>query len=308
MSQTSTTAEIGAPYAENGVGTKRQRRLLAVHSYGLTHRGKVRPSNEDQFLIAVLARALQVQQTSLGAPGIQYGADRGYLFAVADGMGGHAGGERASALVLESLKSFVLETLCRFLERDGSGDVDALAEFRKAIVQADERVCGEAGEHPELYGMGTTVTMAYSFRDELYVAHVGDSRCYLLRDGVLGQLTADQTMAQELVRAGLLGPDEAARHPWRHVITNAVGGSERGVQAEVHKARVQPGDCLLLCSDGLTEMLSDEDVAAVLEAEPDPRRACERLVAEANARGGRDNVTVVVARFSEAPAAPPVLA
>jgi serine/threonine protein phosphatase PrpC len=181
----------------------------------------------------------------------------------------------------------------------GGREQEALAEFRKALGRADERVCAEAREHPELYGMGTTLTTAYAFRDELYVVHVGDSRCYLLRDGTLRQVTSDHTMAQEMLRAGLLGVAEAARHQWRHVITNAVGGSEPGVRPEVHKLDLRPGDCLLLCSDGLSEMVPDAEIAAVLRQEADPRRACERLVAEANARGGRDNITAVVARFEE---------
>lgn len=303
MSQTLTPVERNAFFP--GEPTRDEVRMApgpVVHSHGMTHPGKVRPTNEDQFLIAVLGRALQVQQTSLGHPKTRYSRDRAYVFAVADGMGGHAGGERASALAIYSLEDFMLDALGRVLDCDGKEREEVLAQFRRVLGLTDERVCAEGRDHPELYGMGTTLTLAYSCAEALYVVHVGDSRCYLWREGRLLQITRDHTMAQELFRAGLVDAATAARHQWRHVITNAVGGREPGVQPEVHKAQVQPGDCLLLCSDGLTEMVPDEELAAVLQAEPDPRQACERLIERANAHGGRDNITVIVARYSENPA------
>ena len=299
MSQTPTATELKSVYAGKQTGRGcRTGPHLAVRSHGLTHPGRVRPTNEDHFLIAVLGRALQVQQTSLGHPKTRYSRDRADLFAVADGMGGHAGGERASALAIHYLEGFILDTISRMLEKEGSAEEEVLAEFREALGRADERVCAEGRAHPELYGMGTTLTLAYSCRDTLYVVHVGDSRCYLFRDGGLHQLTWDHTVAQELLRSGVLGAEEAASHHWRHVITNAVGGREPGVQPEVHKQQLQPGDCLLLCSDGMSDMVPDEEITAILQAEPEPRAACARLIEEANAHGGRDNVTAIVARYS----------
>jgi protein phosphatase len=265
----------------------------------MTDVGRTRSSNEDQFVIAVLAKVLQIQQSSLGQPRVQYSKARGYLFAVADGMGGHAGGQRASALTVDFIESFLLDMLRHFVARDDKEQGELLAEFREAIGQADARVWTEAHRHPELSGMGTTVTLAYSFDDELYVVHVGDSRCYLMRGGELRQVTSDHTMAQEMVRLGYIQAAAALDNQWRHVITNVVGGSEPGVQVEAHHLRLESGDCLLLCSDGLTEMLSDDAITAVLETEPDPKRACECLVAQANERGGRDNITVIVGRYEE---------
>jgi PPM family protein phosphatase len=129
----------------------------------------------------------------------------------------------------------------------------------------------------------------------LFIAHAGDSRCYVLSEGGLRQVTRDHTLAAELVRQGVVAPGSEARHPYRRVLANLLGGSEPGVRAELHRLDLHPGDVLLLCSDGLTEMVPDDRIAVVLREEPDPRRACERLVAEANRHGGNDNITAIVA-------------
>lgn len=270
---------------------------LRVRSFGLTDPGKVRTSNQDQFLIAVLTKALQIQQTSLAQSKVQYAHEQGYLFVVADGMGGHAGGEQASACAVDTLEGFVLETFKWFRHLKGGEGDKVLQEFRQAIGQADANVLAEAAQRPELRGMGTTLTMAYSLHDELFIAHAGDSRCYLLRNNVLHQLTEDHTLVHEMVRRGLLQPEEIARHPLRHVVTNVIGGHEAGVQVEVHKVHLEPGDRILLCSDGLTEMVADEEITALLQDSNDPASTCEQFVAQANERGGKDNVTVIVANY-----------
>jgi len=273
---------------------------LEVDSFGVTDPGRVRTSNEDHFLIAALAKALQVQQSSLDQPTPQYSTAQGHLFMVADGMGGHRAGERASALAIGTIEGFVLNTLRGCCQLPASGDEDVLAELQGALRRADQRIFEVTARHPEFSGMGTTVTMAYILDDELFVTHVGDSRCYLLRGGKLTQLTHDHTLVEELVRRGCLGPEQAAHHQYRHVITNAVGGHEKGIRVEARTVKLQADDVLLLCSDGLTEMVPADEVAGFLQAAPDPEAACRRLVAEANERGGRDNVTVVVARFRAA--------
>jgi len=270
---------------------------LTVRSYGLSSPGQVRPKNEDQFLIAVLSKALQVQQTSLPQPKVQYGAERGFLCIVADGMGGHAGGEHASALAIDSIESFVLGTLKWFFQLEGKEQSELLQEFQQALGQADARLFEEAHRHPEFHGMGTTLTMTYSQDHELFVVHAGDSRCYLHRDKSLYRLTRDHTMVEEMVSRGMIAPEEAAHHRFRHVITNSVGGHEPGVRVEVHKVHLEKGDRVLLCSDGLTDMLKDEEIAAILHTEAGAREVCERLVARANEQGGRDNITVIVSEF-----------
>ena len=271
---------------------------LIAWSFGLTDRGKKRPTNEDQFLIAALARALCIQQSSLREAPVHYADADGQLLVVADGMGGHAGGAEASALALSAIEDFLLHALKWLFALGASAErIDVLGELRSALRRADADVCEAASCHPELQGMGTTLTMAYTHGAELFVAHVGDSRCYLYRGGVLHQLTQDHTLVAEMVRNGVLPPERMAKHQWRHIITNVVGGPKPGIRAEVHKSSLEPGDVVLLCTDGLTEMVKDDEIAAILRAELNPRVASEHLVALANERGGVDNVTVVVSRY-----------
>jgi protein phosphatase len=278
------------------------RRRLRLVCHGATHPGQVRPVNEDQFLIAALAKALQVLQTSLPDQEVQYSGPHGHMLLVADGVGGHAGGRYASALAVSAVEDFVLDTLnwclrLRYAKGSASGAGNLLAEFRKALEQADRRLFEEARLRPDLRGMGTTMTLAFCLDSDLFLAHVGDSRAYLLRDGLLHRLTSDHTLVQELVQRGALAPEEAEGHALRHVITNVVGGSEPGVNVEVHKLGLEPGDRLLLCSDGLTEMVPDGEILRALQADDDPAEVCRKLIDLANANGGRDNVTVVVARL-----------
>jgi serine/threonine protein phosphatase PrpC len=271
---------------------------LSVQSHGMTDRGRVRPGNEDQFLVAGITRGLRVEQSSLPHEGLRWGREEGRLFVVADGMGGHSGGKEASALAVAIIQDFLLgavEWLC-----SGSDERVIAGQFQAALRRADARVCEEANRNPALHGMGTTVTVAYSAGDDLFVAHAGDSRCYLLRGGVIQQLTRDHTLVDQLVQNGVIAPDQAHTHQLRHVVTNVVGGGEPGVRAELRRVKLQPGDTMLLCTDGLTGPVSDQEIAAVLHASPDPKTCCEQLVQVANARGGADNVTVVVARFDTA--------
>jgi len=270
---------------------------LTVTAFGITDKGEVRTTNEDQFLVAELTKAMRVWQTSLPEPKVRIAEERAHLFLVADGMGGHRAGERASALAVVAIEHFTLNTFKWFF---GSNRVDAqkvLAQFQAALDQADADILAEATSHPELSGMGTTVTMAFHLGTQLCVVHVGDSRAYVLRDGQLHQLTQDHTLTADLVRNGVLQPDEVARHPLRHVITNVVGGKELGVTVEAHALEVQAGDHLLLCSDGLTEVVSNEMLAATLAAEPEPEAAAKTLLAQASAGGAPDNVTLLVVRF-----------
>src|SRR5438874_2925828 len=278
----------------------RARPCLAVRSFGLTDPGKVRKTNEDQFLIALLLKSLQVQRTSLPQPAVQHSSDRSYLFVVADGMGGHAGGEQASALAIGSVESFILETFKWFAQCKGKEQDQVLADFQSALGHANACVLAEGAARPELRGMGTTLTLAYSLNDELFVAHAGDSRCYLCRDGLLYRLTRDHTLVEEMVCRGGMTAEEAAVHHWRHVVTNAVGGDSAAVKVEVHKVHLESGDRVLLCSDGLTEMVAEAEISEILQGEAEPEQACRRLVARANEAGGKDNITVVVGHFHDA--------
>jgi PPM family protein phosphatase len=270
---------------------------FTVRSFGLTDPGRVRSSNQDHFVIVELVRTMSVLQTSMPQAKSQYSRHRGHLFLVADGMGGHQAGEVASALSVVSIEGFLLNTLKRFFNLKASEEQNVMKEFQSALLQADAKIFEEAAQHPELIGMGTTLTMAFAVNWRLYVAHAGDSRCYLFSKGELHQLTLDHTIVAEMVRLGDLSPQAASRHPYRHVITNVLGGRDPGVQVELHKVDLGPDDVLLLCSDGLTEMICDDRIAAILQKEPEPQKVCEQLVAEANEKGGKDNITVIVGRF-----------
>jgi protein phosphatase len=274
-------------------------RPLVCHSHGSTDPGRVRPANEDRFAVVDLWSALAGQS---GSDRAEEPAEAGQLLIVADGMGGHAGGQRASSLAVAVLTEYLLDALSRLPEPTGEDREVLFASLPEAVKRTDERVIAEANRCPELHGMGTTVTLACILGNEATIAHVGDSRCYLFRGGSLRQVTRDHSMAQEMLRLGMIQPHEAGTHPWRHIITNAVGAHEPGVDVEMHHLQLVPGDRLLLCSDGLTDMVPDETLATVLREEPNPARASERLVALANTQGGRDNITVVIARFDEAQA------
>lgn len=269
----------------------------AVRSFGITERGRVRTSNEDQFLIAELTKTLRISQTSLSEPLAEHSAEQGHVFLVADGMGGHAAGEKASALAVAAVEQFTLNQLKWFFKPDGPDAQRVLADFQAALRQADSRIMEAQAQHPELKGMGTTLTMAYQLNWQLCVLHVGDSRAYVYRDGDLHQLTQDHTITAQLVRMGQLNAEEAERHRLRKVITNVVGGDQAGIQVEAQTLELKPADRILLCSDGLTEMVSNDEMAAVLDALDAPELACRTLVERANDAGGRDNITVVIAAF-----------
>jgi protein phosphatase len=266
-----------------------------VRSFGLSDRGQARPSNEDRFAVVELARAMCVHQTNLPQATPRFSSHRGHALLVADGVGGHKGGEVASAVTVEAVEEFLLNTLKRFSNLQAGEAPNALAELKTALLHAEARLVGEAAKRPEWRGMGTTLTLAFAVNWMLFIAHAGDSRCYLLSEGRLHQVTRDHTLTAELVRQGTLPPGGEGRHPFRHVVTNVLGGDEPGVQVELHKLDLHPNDVVLLCSDGLTEMIPDDRIAAILREEPDPRQACERLVADANLHGGKDNITVIVA-------------
>lgn len=242
---------------------------MSVASYGMTDVGRRRDSNEDAFL----------EDDDLR------------LYAVADGMGGHAAGEVASSLAIETLAA----TLRAALSRPIGSDVDRAEQLlRSAVADANRKICESVHGRDEWRGMGTTVVAALLVGEQAVVAHVGDSRAYLLHDRSLARLTSDHSWVSEQVRLGLLSEDDAHRHPMRNIVTRALGNRD-DVDIEVGRSRIQPGDVFVLCSDGLNTMLTDDEIRDALLSHPgDARRACEALVDAANERGGEDNTTVVV--------------
>jgi serine/threonine protein phosphatase PrpC len=215
------------------------------------------------------------------------------VFAVADGLGGHQGGEVASAMAVEPLAALDGHAFA-----DAQRAAEALAE---AIREANLAILRRARSDPELWGMGTTVSAAAVAGDRvLQLAHVGDSRAYLLRAGApLRQLTTDHTVVQEAVARGLLTRQQAAVHPQRGVVTRAVGLDPQVPVDLPEPLELEAGDQVLLCTDGLTEVVGDERIAAVLASQADGDDACRALIAAANQGGGPDNVTVVLLRVAD---------
>ena len=280
---------------QRGPGTYNPLVQPQVYAAGATDRGRVREQNEDHFVVAQMTRAMVIRATSLPQPPAILGeVVRGHLFIVADGMGGHNAGEQASAIAVWTIEDFLLNTLRWFFTLQGD---NLLVEFQNALRAADERVIAESQRRPETRGMGTTLTFAYAVEDNLYVVHAGDSRLYVMRGGQLYQITTDHTLVGELLRQHAIDEQTAASHPMRNVITNTVGGDRPGVKAEVHKVKLEAHDAMLLCSDGLTEMVGVPDIAQVLATVADPAAACAQLIERANQAGGNDNITAVVARF-----------
>lgn len=225
------------------------------------------------------------------------------LFVVADGMGGHAAGEVASQVAVESINEFV--------ELTGSDDEVTWPfgfeedislhgnRLKTAIRYANRKVLDATRDKSEYEGMATTVTAVLVDGDKAVLAHVGDSRIYLLRDGQLEQLTADHSWVNEQIQSGIISADQARNHPLRNVVTRALGG-RADLQVDLQETQMRSGDVLLLCSDGLTTMVPDEDIAELMvSAGPDVKAAAHLLVDEANKRGGEDNITVLLVRFEE---------
>jgi protein phosphatase len=271
---------------------------VRVDVQGLSHPGRVRPNNEDHFLVARFGRTMETLLTNL-PPGEVPGqsSETVYGFAVADGIGGEAAGEVASRTALRTMIDLVLETPDWILCLDAQVIREVERRMERRFRQIHDTLNDLAHAEPKLFGMGTTMTVAISHGADLVVIHVGDSRAYLFRGGELMQLTRDQTLAQELADAGGIRPEEVATHPLRHRLTGAISTKLGEVRAELSSSTLADGDQLLLCTDGLTDMVPDAAVAEVLGRGDPAADACNALLDRALARGGKDNVTVVLARY-----------
>ncbi len=265
---------------------------LRVRAAAHTHIGKVRKTNEDQFFIGEVTSAIQVTEATLCPNRLYLGPAPLTLLIVADGMGGHAAGERASALAISSVEGFIL----RALGHVGTLGIQGAPDLLRASFQvADGTVIEASQASASLSGMGTTMTVALAGGSEVHIAHAGDSRAYLFRDRTLSQLTRDHTVAEALKERG--APANRAHEALRHMVTNAVGGGTPGVIPDLTRADLKVGDQLLLCTDGLTNMVDDNKMAAILAKCNDPNTASRQLIEAALAGGGEDNVTALVANF-----------
>jgi PPM family protein phosphatase len=272
---------------------------VAVDAAGLTHTGLVRTSNEDHFLISKLGRYFETVSTSLPPQDLPERADdASYSLIVADGMGGHAAGEVASRLAIREIVRLALELpdwIARIDERTSDA---AAARSQDRIEKLNAMVFAGGQDDPALRGMGCTMTVARNLGRVLQIAHVGDSRAYLLRAGQLHRLTRDHTYVQLLVDSGLMSPEEAATSRSRHVLVNVVGGSSDSVHVDVERVPLANGDRVLLCSDGLTDGVDDDAIGTLLADASTAADACQALLARALEGKARDNITVVVAIYT----------
>jgi protein phosphatase len=253
---------------------------VQIVSSGLSDVGRVRTNNEDSFRIV---EALN-------------------LFILSDGMGGEAHGEVASAMAVD-----VINKYCESEKEDSGATVldevpatlsSRTRRLKNAVAQANFQIFQAAQKNPEQRGMGATITALWLKDTLLSIAHVGDSRAYLLRSGNLQQLTNDHSLVAEQVRRGLITPQQAEESEMQSVLLRALGAHPE-VEIDVDEVAIIPRDVLLLCSDGLTRMVTEPEIAGALQAETVPSAAAERLIALANENGGIDNVTVIVVRFED---------
>ena len=249
---------------------------MELHVHGETETGRVRDHNEDSIL-------------RLGGEQSPPGVDA--LLVVADGMGGHAAGEVASKLTVEHIEQHF--TSGAF----ASATADEFEEALRTLLQNVNQVVHTAGQDTDKRGMGTTCTLVVIKDDHLYYAHVGDSRAYLLRGGELDQVTDDHSWVEEMVRAGSLSKEEARTHPNRNVITRAIG-LDVSVVVDTGVCALRDGDLIMLCSDGLNSMISDEEIHTVLE-KSSFKNVCINLITAANEAGGHDNTSIAVAYLGD---------
>jgi len=242
---------------------------MKITVFGLTDVGRRRENNQDRFLVEP-----------------DYS-----VFAVADGMGGHAAGEVASRIAIEALADTM---------RENGSNVDPLdaqraaSRLTQAVQEGNRRICESVLTRAEWRGMGTTLVAMVAAGNRAVIGHVGDSRAYRMREGRLDRLTSDHSYVGEQVRLGLLTDEEAQRHPMRNIVTRAMGNRTE-LEVELNEEIVREGDLFLLCSDGLNSMLTDEEILETLLQNPtDVEATCRALVERANAKGGEDNITVVV--------------
>ncbi len=279
--------------------------------FGLTDPGRRRTINEDQFLIADLNKSMRVHQTSLGLDHQTrlFGNSQGTLLAVADGMGGHQAGERASQLVVDSFVTYALNTLSWYFRLDAGSDEDFRDELKAALQHCQEMLQRDVENSPQRRGMGTTLTMAYIIWPRMYVVHVGDSRCYLHRGGKLKQVTRDHTVAQLYKESADCGdgrtPEEDGAARWSNTLWNAISADDSALEPEVYAANLQLGDTVLLCTDGLTKHVNPPQLTDLLSSSDAAESVCRRLIDAANQDGGSDNITAVIGRFHQ-PEAPAV--
>jgi protein phosphatase len=262
---------------------------MKIAFFGISDRGLQRANNEDHFVVADLSRKMLGVQDNRVIPQMVYHeiGSQGTLLAVADGLGGYENGEIASQIAVEHTADALFAT-------PEVGQAPA-RQLYLAVKGAHQAICQHNGGSGK-GGMSSTLTAIHVGREVMTIAQVGDSRAYVFSRGKLSLLTEDQTVVRMLLKKGMLSEEEARKHPDRHVILQALGQASN-VTPEMRSARFQDGDCILLCTDGLSSFVPHQRIEAILHAERHENVRCQRLIEAAYAAGGADNVTVLLARF-----------
>jgi serine/threonine protein phosphatase PrpC len=263
---------------------------ILVNVFGRTDVGRTREHNEDAFVVADLSKNDASLQPSVRKHRV---GPKGTLFMVADGMGGAAAGEIASQMATEIV---LRELRANWISSDSESADHFATCLKRAAQSANQAIHGYASSHQEFRGMGTTATIAGLLADTLYLCQIGDSRGYLVRDGVAKQITKDQSLMQKLIEAGELTEEEAAQSERRNIILQALG-PEANIKVDLTYQRLRRGDVLVLCSDGLSGQVTRDQIGETINTEPDLVSACKKLIDLANQAGGPDNITVICARF-----------
>ncbi len=290
-----TSPQASTVVSATGEIAARKPRDDEIDVFGLTHPGLVRKTNNDHFLLGSIQRHLEVRLTSLTELERQLlGAERlAFVAMVADGVGGGERGQEASRIALQVVTEYVASAMKAYYATDAR-DEDFSEALQEAALVCHAAVQKRAAERPEARGMATTLTLFLGVWPWLYLLQVGDSRYYLFRDGVLTQVTRDQTMAEDLIAQGAFQRTEAFMAKWSHVLASSIGG--RHAAPVVTRLRNSWNNVHLVCSDGLTKHVSDARIRERLASLTSARQACQDLLQDALDGGGSDNVTIVVGR------------
>ncbi len=265
--------------------------------FGITHQGKVRGENQDQFLVCTVHPQVVIHGTSLAITDTLplRGTRLATILVVADGVGGNAGGSDAARIATEAVTRYASSTLRCYHVAGSASEGEFLAALRAAALEAHDAVRAEAALRPDQQRMATTLTVGIAVWPWFYAVQVGDSRCYFCEDGLLRQITRDQTLGQDLVDQGVLPPDQLELSPLKNVLASAIGSDE--ALPVVSRVDIGKRGCvLLMCSDGLTKHVGDDEIASCLAVMTSSEQVARDLLDLALARGGSDNITIVVAR------------
>ena len=298
---------MSAPGRGDHPGTPVSASRVRAEIGALSDIGKVRESNQDAYFVCRIGRFLERLSSNVPETVVPRFEESGYVMIVADGMGGHAGGEVASHTAIATAVRRILEAPKWSLKLDDPAtrdrEIDEIWDrAREFMTTIHAAVQARAAGDRALHGMGTTLTITYSVGTDLFVVHVGDSRAYLYRDGEIRKVTRDHTVAQQVVDLGLASPKDAEARRWSHMLTRAVGGNLEHPEADLQRIELAHGDRVLLCTDGFSNAVSEDEVVAVLAGAASAQETCRALVSRALANGASDNVTVVLADYTIGPA------